>query len=446
MKRMLATCALLLCASSGIASAAEPGALATKIDRLLREELSQKWYPHAIDKELGGFHQNYARDWSPQRDDNRFIVYQSRMTWTAVAFARYAPEHRDEYVKYAKYGVAFLDEVIRDKEQGGFHYILDSHGKVDARLGDQKHVYGTAFVLYASSVAYDVTKDERALKVARDAFDWLEKHAHDKQHGGYFEAIARDGTPVITRDDKLPVSQRTDRLGVYYGFKSMNSHIHLLEALAEFYRIDKTPLAKERLEEVHAIVRDKIATDPGALNLYLTRDWRPVPAHDSFGHDVETAFLLVEASEALGRHEDEATWRVARQLIDHALDFGWDDQYGGFYDKGDSFVAKAYDTVKVWWTQAEGLNALLLMHRKYGKETDRYGKAFLKQWEFIEKHQLDPEHGGWFADVERAGKLTGDGFKASQWKANYHTSRALMNVATWLREMKPEDLPGATRR
>ncbi len=410
--------------------ATDLAALRQKIDTLLRDELKH-WYPVALDREHGGFHQDFARDWSPRPDENRFLVYQSRMTWTAAAFARYAPEHRDEYVKYAQYGVEYLDRVMRDKEQGGFHWTLRVDGTVDPKIGDEKHVYGTAFALYSASVAHDVTRDPVALKVARDAFDWLEKNAHDPEHGGYFEALTRDGKPILA-----PGRGRTDRLGVYYGFKSMNSHIHLLEALAEFYRVEKTPKVKERLAETLAVVRDRIAVEPGALNLYLTRDWRATPAHDSFGHDVETAYLLVEASESLNGHADERTWKVARGLIDHALDHGWDDRNGGFYDKGDVFAGNPYDTTKVWWTQAEGLNALLLMHGKFAGETDRYGKAFLKQWSFIEAHQLDPQFGGWFGETTREGKLLGDGRKASQWKANYHTSRALMNVATMLRALE----------
>ncbi len=398
--------------------------------------MTKHWYPHAIDEERGGFHQDFARDWSPLPEDNRFAVYQSRMTWTAAAFAAYSPEHRDEYAKYARHGVEYLDRVMRDPQAGGFHWMLGLDGKISPRLGDEKHVYGTAFVLYSASKVYAVTRDELALKVARDAFDWLETRAHDAKDGGYFEAFRRDGTPILSWEDAAPIARRTDRLGIYYGYKTMNSHIHLLEAIGEFYRVEKTPIVEKRLRETLEIVRDRIAVEPGALNLYLTKDWRAVPAHDSFGHDVETAYLLVEAAESLGIGDDARTWQVARSLVDHAMDWGWDGQHGGFYDKGEAFAGQAFDRTKVWWTQAEGLNALLLMHKKYGKQTDRYWNAFLKQWDFIDKHMLDREKGGWFGETTREGALIGDGRKASPWKANYHTSRSMMNVVVMLREME----------
>jgi mannobiose 2-epimerase len=411
-------------------------ALGRKIDEILRKELTEHWYPHSVDRKRGGFHQNIARDWSLRPDENVSLVYQARMTWTAAAFAQYSKAHHDEYVEYARHGIEFLDRVMRDKEFGGFHWVLDSQGRLDPKLGDEKHAFGTAFVIYCASKAREVTGDELALAVARDAFDWLEKHGHDPKNGGYIEAFRRDGTPIVSWDANAPIARRQDRLGVYYGFKTMNVHIHVLEALAELSRVDDRPIVKERLREVLAIVRDRIAVEPGALNLYLTPDWRAIPAHDSFGHDVETAYLLVEAAEAAGVREDPKTWQVARLLVDHALEWGWDDQNGGFYDKGESFGGPAFDQKKVWWTEAEGLNALLLMHHKYGDRTDRYEKAFGKQWSFIEKHLLDPVHGGWYSDTTRDGKLMGDGAKANAWKANYHTSRALMNVVKML-EKRP---------
>lgn len=397
---------------------------------LLAAEMA-RWYPAAVD-DRGGFHQEMARDWTVKPDRSRSLVYQSRMTWTAAAYAEFEPSRREEFLKYARHGLAYLDETMRDAEQGGFHWILGADGKLDPKLGDEKHVYGTAFVVYAAARVRAVGGDDRALKVARDAFDWLEAHAHDREHGGWFEGIRRDGTAITDYDPSAPIAARQDRLGVYYGFKTMNSHIHLLEALAELAKVDDRPIVHERLAEAFRLVRDRIAVEPGALNLYLTRDWRPIPAHDSFGHDVETAYLLVEAAEALHTPEDARTWEVARSLVDHALDWGWDAQHGGFNDKGDAFAAGSYDFTKVWWTQAEGLNALAVMDHRYGRETDRYACALADQWGFIERHMLDPEHGGWFAEAGRDGRLKGDGAKANEWKANYHTARAMMNVARLL--------------
>ena len=128
---------------------------------------------------------------------------------------------------------------------------------------------------------------------------------------------------------------------------------------------------------------------------------------------------------------------MARQLTDHALDWGWDQTHGGFYDKGEAFRA-AFERDKIWWTQVEGLNTLLLLHRRFGQSTDRYWQAFRLQWDFIARHQLDPQYGGFFESVTQDGTLHGDGQKSSPWKAAYHTGRALMNVVRSLRQMETE--------
>jgi mannobiose 2-epimerase len=214
----------------------------------------------------------------------------------------------------------------------------------------------------------------------------------------------------------------------------MNTHIHVLEALTALYHVWPDPLAEQRLREVFLLVRDKIAVEPGCLNQFFTPDWRPIPDHDSFGHDIETAFLLLEAAHALKEPDDTKTPAVAKSLVDHALDWGWDKTRGGFYDRGVAF-GDACGKEKVWWTQAEGLNVLLLMHQRYGRQTPRYYNAFLKQWDFIWNYQIDHEHGEWHETVSPEGKPHPGQAKGTVWKASYHNGRALMNVAEGLREL-----------
>ena len=113
---------LILAASSRIL--AQEDDTGARIRNILREDLTAHWYPRALDKEHGGFHQNLARDWSVRPSDSKFLVYQARMTWTAAAYAELARERRDEYLGYARHGLACLDTVMRDNEHGGFHWIL----------------------------------------------------------------------------------------------------------------------------------------------------------------------------------------------------------------------------------------------------------------------------------------------------------------------------------
>lgn len=410
--------------------------LADAIDAHLRRDVLARWFPACVDTAGGGFHQVLSRDWKVRPDDHRFLVYQARQTWVAAQAALYDPALAREFTAYALHGLVYLTEVFGDREAGGLYFRLDPAGRATDAFPPEKHAYGLSFAIYAGAAVYEATKDPRALALAVDTFRWLDDHAHDAAQGGYFEAMARDGRPITAP----PKPGAVDGIGTPYGYKSMNTHIHLLEALAALQKVWPNERVRERLEELLALVRDRIAITPGALNYYFTPDWRPVPMHDSFGHDIETAFLMVEAADVLGRPDDEPTWRMARALVDHALDWGWDAANGGFYYSGQAF-APAFERQKSWWVQAEGLNVLLLMHERYGAETDRYWKAFLAQWRFIRDCQADRACGGWYAEVTEGGSRLGTLDKASPWKAAYHNVRALMNTVRRLRRLAERGAP-----
>lgn len=434
---------LLACASMAVAppaAAADKPDYAQWADRMrahFDRHVLKTWFPASVDVQRGGFNSNLNRDWSPNPNAkaDRFLVFQSRMTWLAAQVAVRRPEHREQFLGYTRHGVKMLRRMW-DDEQGGFYWGLDADAKVTPQYGTDKCAYGISFGIYAAAAAHRATGDADALDLATKAFKWFDDHAHDAANGGYHEVLKRDGTPILPADLSNTVQNKVGYPNRVLGYKSMNSHIHLLEAFTELYTAKKDDAVRKRLEELFLIVRDKVAVEPGCLNLYFTPDWRAVPDHDSIGHDIETTYLLMEAAEALGppHAHDPKTLKVARQLTDHALDWGFDKRRGGFYDKAAAFDP-AHDTAKVWWTQAEGLNALLLLHKTYGHQTDRYWKAFELSWKFVNDHMADPEQGGWYERVAADGTVEKPG-KASNWKAGYHDGRALMNMEAMFREMK----------
>ena len=248
--------------------------------------------------------------------------------------------------------------------------------------------------------------------------------------GAYYEALMRDGTPILTPPGTSP----NDAIGTPYGEKSMNTHIHLLESLTALYKVWPDSMLRARLQEVFHLVRDRIAAPSGYLNMFFKPDWTAVSNTDSYGHDLETAYLLTEAASALGQPNDPQTWATARRLVDHALRYGWDAQYSGVFDQGTANGA-ATQMEKVWWEQAEALNAFLLMHERYGRATTRYWTAFVHEWTFIRDHQVDAQHGGWYKSVSRDGSpIPGQG-KSDSWTDPYHQGRALLNVTNRLDDL-----------
>jgi mannobiose 2-epimerase len=410
-------------------------ALAAETEATLRRDVLDVWFPRTVDKENGGFYSAFSRDWQRQPSEGKFSVFQGRMTWISAQVAMRRPELNEKFLPITEHGVDFLVNVLWDRKSGGFFWGLDDHGQISEAFGDRKELYGESFALYGAAAAYQATHDPRALKLAQDEFRWMEAHAHDDKNGGYFELLTRDGKPVEAEAD--PVNHKGPSGGFPPGYKSMNTHIHLLESISQLYEVWKDEAVRRRLQEMLSIVRDKICVEPGVMNLYFTNDWRPIPDHDSYGHDVETAYLMLEAEDVLGVPHDPRTEKMARMLVDHALAYGWDEKLGGFYDHGTSF-GEVEDKRKVWWVEMEGLNALLLMHEKYGRQTGLYSKAFQQQWNFIKNYQVDAEFRGVYPTVDPGGVAL-EKNKGQNWKAAYHDGRALLNVSERLHKLADQE-------
>jgi mannobiose 2-epimerase len=427
-------------AAAGAAPAESPSAVAYRrvareADANLRQHVITKWFPAAVDFRLGGFHENFAEDWTRSEDRERNLVYQARMTWLAAQMAGQQPpeDAAKAHRSNALWGIHYLTDTLWDQEHGGFHWAVDSFNRRATHdRGGEKHVYGIAFGIYAAASTHALAHDDASLELAKRAFRWLDEHAHDNRHGGYFEALdGVTGRPVLV----APAGRATDAIGTAYGRKSMNTHIHLLEAFVALHAVWPDPAVRDRLAEVHELIVAKLFHEPGALHMYVTPDWQPAPGRDSYGHDVEAAYLLTDAAEALGKPDDERTWHVARRLVDHALDVGFDRERGGFYNEGTIDGRGERDERKIWWVQAEGLNTLLLMHERFGRETPRYWDAFLRQWAFISAHQVDKVHGGWFPTVNVDGTSVPGQPKSDRWTEGYHQGRALLNVSARLNRM-----------
>jgi mannobiose 2-epimerase len=410
--------------------------MVSQLTDALNKGILEVWYPRTIDSVSGGFLSDFDYKWEMKGSQNKMIVTQSRHVWTCSTIAEFYPERKDYFLKIARHGVQFLKEKMWDSENGGFFNLVDREGNVlkSGKAGQIiKEAYGNAFAIYGLAAFARASGDTAALSLAKKAFVWLDQHSYDPQYGGYFQFLETDGTPLKSGLNGVPP-------------KDQNGSIHLLEAFTELYRIWPDPLVKERLLMMLTLIRDRITHPKGYLQLFLNEDLSPVSYRDSseeirkknwhhdhisFGHDVETAYLMLEASEIAGIENDTITLRKAKRMVDHSIKNGWDKELGGFYEAG--YYFKGQDTVTIikdtknWWAQAEGLNSLLLMSQLFPDDAHNYKSLFLNEWEYIDKYLIDHEHGDWYPngiDKEPDEKLA---MKAQIWKGNYHTSRALMN-------------------
>ena len=149
---------------------AEYRARADELQAYLDRHVLAVRFPKAVDREHGGFHVSYRRDWTPLPDQDRFVVFQARLTWTAARVAIERPERRDEYLGYVRHGVACLRDAYWDREHGGFRSYVRIAGTGEAPESGLKQAYGNAFAVYALAAAYEATSDPKDLEVHEDIF------------------------------------------------------------------------------------------------------------------------------------------------------------------------------------------------------------------------------------------------------------------------------------
>ena len=334
-----------------------------------------------------------------------------------------------------------------DPVHGGFFNLVTRNGEPILQRGQEKTAYGNAFAIYGLAEYYRASGNEEVLQLAKNSFYWLEEMAHDRKYKGYFNTLEVDGTP-IQRSEEWPSTSDV-------GYKDQNSSIHLLEAFTTLYEVWPNELLRERLEEMLLLIRDTITTEKGHMNLFFQPDWTPVSFKDksreeiakhyylnhvSFGHDVETAYLMLEASHALGWENDSLTLQKGKIMVDHSLRTGWDKDKGGFYDGGYYFEGEEQITIvnnqKNWWAQAEGLNTLFILSRYFPEDEMDYRQFFEQQWDYIQNYIIDKKNGGWYEWGLDQNPKAKDDLKGHIWKATYHNFRALQNVMRMLMEEK----------
>ncbi len=413
--------------------------ISVDLKHVLNDEF-KLFYPLSIDTVYGGYFSDIDYKWELKGRQDKMIVTQARHIWSNSNAALFYPD-KSTFLKTAAYGVEFLKNFMWDKEFGGFYNIVDRKGMPYKDYTTKKiikQIYGNAFAIYGLAAYYKASGDTSALNLAIKTFYWIEKHSYDPEYGGYFQFVSREGEPFPEGYRGIPP-------------KDQNSMIHIMESFTELYSVWPNELLKERLNALLLLIRDTVIGDKGYMILYFKRDWTPISYKDSievarrmnyeldyisFGHDVETAYLMLEASKTLGFSSDTTTLRIAKQLDDFALMYGWDSVNGGIYDGGypfkDENKIKIVKNTKEWWCHIEAANSFLMMSELFPDDKLNYYEKFCVEWNYIKTYLLDNKYGGWYFDG--IDKTPGSKFapKASIWKCNYHTSRGLINCIRML--------------
>ena len=383
---------------------------------LLETNILRFWQERMVDYQQGGFYGRIDGYNVLHPDAEKGAVLNARILWTFSAAARVL--HNTPYRILAARAYDYLVQRFIDREQGGVYWSLNADG---TPLDTKKQTYAIAFAIYGLAEYYRATKDSEALQVAIRLFEDIEAHAfqsymvNDQMVNGYTEALTRDWQPIAD----MRLSEK-DENGVF----TMNTHLHVLEAYTNLYRVlknvqrDDVQGTKERITKQLRTLIDIFATrifDPatGHLMLFFDENWQPSNTHTSPGHDIEAAWLLHEALEVFGDEELlNQTLPVIHSLAQAAEEDIMDE--------------------KEWWCYAEAVVGYIDQWKLYQDEKPIESNINLELAEtafhYIQNHLVDRENGEWFWAILPDGTPDRTHDKAGFWKCPYHNSRMCIEL------------------
>ena len=384
---------------------------------LLETNILSFWQERMVDYRQGGFYGRIDGYNVLHPDAEKGAVLNARILWTFAAAARVL--NNTPYRILAARAYDYLMQWFMDREQGGVYWSLNADG---TPLDTKKQTYAIAFAIYGLAEYVRLTNNQEALNAAIRLFEDLEAHAYkwdnekiSKCKNGYVEALTRNWQPIAD----MRLSEK-DENGVF----TMNTHLHVLEAYTNLYRVlknvqrDDVQGTKERIAKQLRTLIDIFANrifDPatGHLMLFFDEKWQPSNTHTSPGHDIEAAWLLHEALEMLGDEELlNQTLPVIHSLAQAAEENIMDE--------------------KEWWCYAEAVVGYIDQWKLYQDEKPIESNINLELAEtafhYIQTHLMDRENGEWFWTILPDGTPDRTHDKAGFWKCPYHNSRMCIEI------------------
>jgi mannobiose 2-epimerase len=381
------------------------------VESELSDNIVPFWLMHTRDCRNGGFYGRISNDLVIKKKAHKSLILTARILWTFAALHHFSPW--DEYLRMAEHAYASLLKHFFDEEYGGAFWLVDYKGKV---INEKKKIYGQAFTIYALSEFYGTTGRVEILDKALEIYRLIEKHNYDRQYKGYFETSNRDWT--IAEEMRLSEVDMNE-------MKSMNTHLHLLEAYTNLYRYWPDPELKKRLKElIDVFISFIIDPQTDHFKLFFDERWNRKSDSISFGHDIEGSWLLCEAAAIV---DDEALKeqikKIAIDMVNATMKEGFSERFGIFAEmNGDGTVFREVH----WWQQAEAVVGFI---NAYQITSDSLFLDWaVKAWKYITDTLVDRTHGEWFYEISEDGKPDNQRYKVSEWKGPYHNGRACLEI------------------
>lgn len=369
------------------------------------------WMSGAPDREQGGFYGRISFDGKADKHAPRGAIMNARILWTFSAAYRHLG--RKEYLEVAERAYHYLMAHFLDRKYGGVFWKLDYQSHP---LETKKQIYAIAFVIYALSEYFRISMNRDALEESVNLYKIIEKYSFDPVQGGYMEAFARDWQPL--EDLRLSNIDENEK-------KTLNTHLHLLEAYTGFYQVWPDEELKQKLSALASLFISRFIS-PDLDNFYLFFDeyWHLKSDRISPGHDIETAWLLLETARIL---DDTSlisrTEEISVKIAESVMRTGMDDTGGLVYERNKEQITN-YN--KEWWCQVEALVGF--MNAWAVSRDEKFAEMVVQIWRFIDRFFIDRVNGEWHFRIDHQGKPYESEDKAGFWKCPYHTVRAALEL------------------
>ena len=384
-------------------------ALASHLKKELTEDILPYW-SKKICKGDTGFYGRISGEEVIDPEAPVGAIMTSRILWTfSNAFRLF---RREEYKTMAMQAKSLIINNFYDIEQGGIYWSINPDG---TPLDTKKQIYAIAFCIYGLAEWNRASGDEEALELAKKLYRDIEKHSFDTCKNGYFEAFTREWGEI--QDMRLSDKDANES-------KTMNTHLHVLEAYTGLYRVWKDGGLAAQLKNLIGIFLDRILGADAHLRLFFDDDWNCGYKIYSYGHDIEASWLLHEAALVLG---DEATiGKVEKEVprIAAAAGEGFTAKGGMIYEKDNA--TGHIDGDRHWWVQAESVVGYFNLWQLTGEPSGLENS--IECWEFIRNNLIDRENGEWFWSIRQDGTVNCTDDKAGFWKCPYHNGRMCMEI------------------
>jgi len=385
----------------------------TELKQQVKEELTDNilpfWMGKMKDDEQGGFYGQIKGDGQLIPAADKGGILNARILWSFSS--AYLQEKNPLYLEMANRAKAYILNHFFDASSGGTYWTISFDGKpVDTK----KQIYSQAFFIYAFAEHYRASGDESSLQTAIELFRIIEKYSFDPELNGYFEAYSRDW--VLLEDLRLSEKDENEK-------KTMNTHLHILEAYTNLYRVWKDNELKKQLRNLILIFTEKIVNQKTFhLDLFFDENWTTKSTIVSYGHDIEASWLIDEAARVLGDQQLLAqVQQICIQITEASCD-GLQPDGSMVYETDKGHL----ETDRHWWVQSEAVVGFLNAYEL--TENQEWLDKALNCWKYISENLIDRAGGEWFWSISYEGIANTNEDKAGFWKCPYHNSRMCLEV------------------